>query len=505
MNRAAILAALLLVSACSRADPAAQYASAQKAFAAEDYAAARAQVLGALEGDGSNRDMLLLYARTQLKLGDGDGAQAALTQLEEAGFSGPDLVRMKAEAAILRGQPQAALNLLGQDGGAEAWRLRAAAQSALDNAPAALDALRRGLAADPRNYALVHDYARFLIAAQDYPAAAKAIETLRQLGPRRLDTLMMSGTLAAEQNQLEAAERSFTAAAQAFPSRVEPLTALASVVDMKGDVDAAQAFVARAAKISPTHPEVIDLTVLLASEKGDWETVRKTLVSQETTLDPRSPNGLSYAEALLRLGHPEHARAMFAQALLLSPQNPYSRLMLAEAQLAVGDGASALRTVQPLSDSVLAGQRELELALRAAQAANDPSADALAARLRSPALKVNEQLASAGQAALARQDWQAALAAYGKIPGHENDAEVLRRMALAASRVGQTDVALGYADRALSLAPRNADMMHTAALVRFEAGRDRDQMLRLMKEASRLDPANRLFRADLARAEATSG
>lgn len=505
MKRAALLAALLLVSACSRADPAAQFASAQQAFAAEDYATARTQVLGALDSDGGNRDMLLLFARTQLKLGDGDGAQATLTRLEEAGVTSPELVRMKAEAAIMRGQPQAALNLLGRDGSAESWRLRAAAHSGLDDSPAALDALRRGLAVDGRNYALVHDYARFLLAAQDYREAGKAIETLRQLAPRRLDTLMMSGTLAAQQGQLDAAARSYTAAADAFPSRVEPLTALASLADMQGKVDAALAIVARAAKIAPGHPEVIDLTVLLASEKGDWETVRKALVSQEMTLDPRSANGLSYAEALLRLGHPEQARAMFAQALLLSPQNPYARIMLAEAQLAVGDAATALRTVQPLSDSALAGPRELDLAVRAAKAANDPSADALVARLRSPALKVNERLVNVGQAALVRQDWQAALAAFGQIPGHDNDAEVLRRMALAASRAGQVDVALGYADRALDLAPRNADMMHTAALVRLEAGRDRDKMLRLMKEASQLDPANRLFRADLARAVGASG
>lgn len=500
MKRSALLAGLLLLAACSRVDPAAQYALAQKAFAAEDYAAARTAVLGALDSDGGNRDMQLLLARTQLKLGDGDGAQATLTRLEEGGFTSAELVRMKAEAAILRGQARAALDLLGQDETAGAWRLRAAAHTALDDSPAALDALRRGLAADSRDYALVHDYARFLIAAQDYPAAAKAVETLRQLGPRRLDTLMTAGMLAAQLGQLPSAKQSFTAAADAFPSRVEPLTALASLADMEGQVDAAQQIVARAAKIAPAHPEVVDLTVLLASEKGDWETVRKTLVGQEATLDPRSANGMSYAEALLRLGHPEQARAMFAQALLLSPQNPYARLMLAEAQLAVGDARTALRTVQPLSDSVLAGQRELDLALRAAKAANDPSAGVLQARLQSPDLKANQQRASAGQAALVRQDWPAALAAFGQIPGHENDAEVLRRMALAALRSGQGAAALGYADRALEIAPRNADNLHMAALVRLEQGTDRDQMLRLMKQASQLDPANRVIRADLARA-----
>lgn len=505
MKRALILAALLVTTACSHADPAEQFATARKAFAAEDYAAARTSVLGALEGDSTNREMLLLLARAQLRLADGDGAQATLVRLEESGVRSPDIMRMKAEAAILRGQPAAALSLLGQDGDAEAWRLRAAAHTALDDSTAALDALRRGLAVGSANFALLHDYAAFLLAAEDYKGAAAAIDSMRKLGPKRLDTLMLSGDLASQLGQLDEAKRAYTTAAGAYPMRVEPLTALATLADMQGQVDAAIALVERAAKLVPGNPAVVDLQVQLASEKGDWETVRKTLVHDEATLDPRSPNGMTYAEALLRLGHPEQARAIFAKALLLSPQNPYSRLMLAEAQLATGDAATALRTVAPLSGSVLAGPRELDLASRAAQAAGDPSAGAIAARLHAPQLKAYQQFAAAGQAALTRQDWNGALAAYRQLPGYDNDAEVLRRMADAAAKAGQADVALGYADRALDLAPRNADMLHTAALVRLESGRDRDQMLRLMKQAIQLDPANRLFRADLARAGAAGG
>jgi Flp pilus assembly protein TadD len=54
---------------------------------------------------------------------------------------------------------------------------------------------------------------------------------------------------------------------------------------------------------------------------------------------------------LLRLGRAEQARAIYAKALLLSPQNPFARLMLAEAQLATGDAATAYATVKPLADS----------------------------------------------------------------------------------------------------------------------------------------------------------
>ena len=504
MKRTLILAALLLTSACSHADPVQQFADARKAFAAEDYAAARTSVLAALDADGTNREMLLLLARAQLKLADGDGAQSTLVRLEDAGVHTPDIARMKAEAAILRGQPEAALTVLGQDQDPEAWRLRAIAHTALGDSTAALDALRRGLAGG-QSYALVHDYAVFLIAAQDFKGAEGAVATLRQLGPKRLDTLMVAGELASRLGRLDEAKRDYSAAADAFPKRIEPLTALATLADMQGQVDAAILLVERAAKIVPGHPDVVALRVQFASEKGDWETVRKTLARNEATLDPRSANGLTYAEALLELGHPEQARAIFAQALLLSPQNPYARLMLAKAQLATGDGATALRTISPLSDSVLAGPRELELAVAAAQAANDPSAPALAARLGAPQLKANQQLAAAGQAALTRQDWNAALAAYRAIPGYDGDAEVLRRLAEAAAKAGQADAAISYADKALGLVPRNADMIHTAALVRLETGRDREQMQRLMRQASELDPSNRLFKADLARAGASAG
>jgi tetratricopeptide (TPR) repeat protein len=508
MNRALLLAALLITSACSHADPAQQFAAARQAFAAEDYAAARTNVIAALDAapnaDGGNREMLLLLARSQLRLADGDGAQATLVRLEEAGARSAEIVRMKAEAAILRGQPAAALTVLGSDSDPEAWRLRAAAHTALEDSPAALAALRRGLAAGG-SYALVRDYGVFLLAAEDLGGTAAALDNLRKLGPNRLDTLMLAGRLATERGRLDEARQHYTAAAAAYPARTEPLTALAIVADMQGQVDGAIALVERAARIAPGNGEVVALRVQLASEKGDWETVRKTLVHDEATLDPRSPGGMSYAEALLRLGHPEQARAIFAKALLLSPQNPYARLMLAEAQLAAGDAANALRTVTPLSDSVLAGPRELDLAARAAQAANDPAAAALAARMRAPQLKVNARLAAAGQAAMIRQDWPAAIAAYRQVPGYENDTDVLKRLALASAKAGQADAALGYADRALDLAPRNADMLHMAALVRLESGRDRDRMLRLMQQASELDPANRLFRADLARASAAGG
>jgi len=499
MKRTLILAALLMTSACLQADPAQQFAAARNAFAAEDYGAARTNLLAALDTAGADKAMLLLLAQAQLRLGDGEGAKATLAQLESAGGKTAEATRLLAEAAVLRGQPENALELLGSDADPEAWRVRAAAHAALEDNAAALEAMQKGLAAGG-NFALLHDYAVYLVAAQDYAGAGAALAKMRVLGPERLDTLMLGGDLAANQDQFDAARRAYQAAKAKFPARSEPLTALATLAEMQGKLDEAIALVEQAAKIAPRSAQVEALRVQFAAEQGDWEKVRTMLAGQESTLEPRSANGMSYAEALLRLGHAEQARALFAKALSLSPQNPFARLMLAEAQLETGDAAAALGTIQPLSDSVMADTRALELASKAAHAAGDPSAASLVARLHSPQTQINQTLVAAGEAATIRGNWNAAIAAFRQLPGYESDAEVLKRLALASSKAGQPAEAIAFADKALALAPRNADMPHIAGLVRLEAGKDTEQARALLAQAVQLDPSNRLFRADLGRA-----
>lgn len=490
-------------------DPSAHAARARTAFAAQDFVAARMEALAALDSGldsgklapGDAQALLRLLARAQLQLGDGDGAQATLVRLDEAGGGGATVNRMKAEAALLRGLPRQALSLLGQDGDADAWRLRAAAQQALGNNADALAAFRQGLAAGD-NVALARDYARFLITAEDYAGAQAALAVMQRGDPKGLDTAMVEGALRAKQGQLDQAAAAYDRAIAGYPTRVEPLIERANLADMQGQLDRAIGLITRAAKLAPGDGRVLDLQVQFASEKGDWEKVRQLLAPHEIDLDPRTPNGLTYAEALLRLGHPEQARVIFARALLLSPQNPYSRMMLAEAQLATGDPATALRTIRPLSDSLLAGPRELDLALRAARAAGDPAADALAGRIRSAQWQQDQRLAGEGQAAMGRRDWAAAIEAYTALLADGSDAEVLKRLAVACSNAGRHHEAIAYADRALLIAPRDPDMVHMAGLARLNAGQDLDAARRLLARAAEAEPANRLFRADLARAQA---
>lgn len=508
LPRGALIApalALALVLAGCGDNPAAHAAKARSAFAAQDFVTARMEALSALDSGklpaADSQALLRLLARAQLQMGDGDGAQATLVRLEDAGGGGAAVNRMKAEAALLRGLPRQALSLLGQDGDADAWRLRAAAQQALGDNAQALAAFRQGMAAGD-NVQLARDYARFLITAEDFAGADQVLSVMQRLDPKGLDTAMVEGALRVRQGQLDAAAAAYDRAIAAYPRRIEPLIERANLADMQSQLDRAIGLIGKAARLAPGDSRVLDLQVQFASEKGDWEKVRQLLAPHEVDLDPRTPNGLTYAEALLRLGHPEQARVIFARALLLSPQNPYSRMMLAEAQLATGDPGTALRTIRPLSDSLLAGQRELDLALRAARAAGDPSADTLAARLRSGQWQQDQRLAADGQAALGRRDWAAAITAYTTLLGNGSDPEVLKRLAVACTSAGRHQDAIAYADRALALAPRDPDMLHIAGLARLNAGQDMAAAQHLLQRAVDADPANRLFRADLARAQA---
>jgi tetratricopeptide (TPR) repeat protein len=388
--------------------------------------------------------------------------------------------------------------LLGNSASPGAERVRAAALLARQDAAGALAALRRGAAAaaDPL---LLRDYARFLIGAGDFDGAAKQIAALSRLQPEGFDALMLGADLAARRSRHAEAHGLLEKATARYPKVPDALIARATVFDLEGKLDEAVAMTNRAASIAPDDPRVRDLKVQFAAMNGDWSTVRALLVKDEHKLDPLSPNGLSYAEAMLRTGHPEQARALFQRALTRSPNNPFSRLMLAEAQLATGDARAAHATVAPLAASVMADQRELELAAKAAEAAGLPEASAYGVRLAEARRGKVKALVAEGNAALVREDWPKAIDVFSRLAQQGEDAEVLKRLALALSHQGRAEEAIRAADRARALRPDDPDTSYMAGLVRARAGRDVPTAIAMLQQAVRAAPNNAIFIQTLAR------
>ena len=487
-----LCSSLSLLAACGP-DPDALLTRARAESAAADDRAARLDLLEVLKARPDDAGALRLMAQTQIRLGDGEGALATLDKLAPAARRDPGLIRLRAEAELLRGRLDASLATLGQDPAPGAWRIRAAVALARQDSAGALSAFQAGVRAG-RDPALLIDYARFLMSGEDYSGAARALAEARRAAGNTFAVLLLEGDLHAQQQQTGPAEQAYVAAAALAPRRVEPLLGRAALADAAGQLDAEALLVAEAGKLDPDNPRVGQWLVQVAQMKGDWQTVRDRLAPREASLDPRSPEGLAYAEALLNLGQPEQARAIFGRVLSLSPQNPYARMMLAEAQLATGDARVALDTIRPLADAPTADQRVLEIAERAAKASGDPAAATFAQRQAATAESDSRKLAANGQAAYARGDWNAALAAYTALNARGEDPDVLRRLALSASRAGQHDLAIASADRALALQADNPDMLFAAGLARYNAGRDPERARALLKAALVADPDNALFR-----------
>jgi tetratricopeptide (TPR) repeat protein len=494
-----VLLAAIALAACSHADPAAQFAQARSAFAIENYAAARDSLQAGLEHDSDNRAMLLLLVRSDLQLGDGEGAGYALNRLADLGFQGREWTELSAEAALWRGQTVEMERLLGSDHGPVAWRLRGEAAMARGQTAKALDQFRRGMAAR-EDFRLAWDYARLFLDADDPDEADRGLAVMRKVGPDRLDTFLTAGVIAEVRGQFALASAEYEKAARRFTFRVEPLLALAELADQQGDLKGVSAAVGRAVALAPADGQVLSAVLHLADEQSDWDKIRKIMAPYEASLNYHDPTAVFYADAMYHLGHAEVARAIFQQALAQSPQNVEIRTKLAACDLDLGDAAGALRAIRPVADSVLAGKTELDLAVRAAGAVNDARLASYVARRNSPALNETAAAAKAAAAAVQRRDWAAALAAWQRLPGANGDAQVLKMMALAASRSQHGDQAVAYADRALELDSANPDMIYMAGLVRLNAGRELDAARSLLRQALERDPNNRLFRAVMARA-----
>jgi predicted Zn-dependent protease len=484
--------------------PDALFQRAKQEFAVENYRQARVDLSAALRKRPEDRAMLELLVETQLRLGDPDGADSAMARLERVGGKGAVPARMRAEAALLHQDPKQALALLGNDASPQGWQVRAEALLALGQEGAARAAYDKGLAAGG-DVRLGASYARYLLLDGDLYQAAKVVQRMQAIAPGAYETLVAAGDLASAQGRDDAAGAAYRKVVEAYPDRIAPMLALADHYDEMGNLDEATKLVEQAGKVAPDAPEVEEMRIQLLSEKGDWEAIRSALQSRESDLAAGSTLSMSYGEALLRLGHPEQARAIFRRAVLVLPGNPYSRMMLGEAQLATGDATGAWATLAPLAASTLARPEVLERAAKAARGAGAPQADALQARLDPARLKATMALVDQGEGALERRDWAQAVAVYTQLLARGDDPEVLKRLALAKSGLGDGAAAVALADRAVALDRSNPDYLYTAGTVRLAAGKDAGEARRLLEAAASADPRNQAIARELRKAKAATG
>lgn len=488
----------LALAACGLS-PEERMERAEAAFAENRFTEARLDLASVLQENERDPRALELLARTQIHLGDGEGAASTLARLSDLGNEPADFTLLLAEAQLLRGDFEQVLELVEEEASPEGARLAALAHIGLGDRGAANEAFRAGMELSGDKARFYADYALFTLSAGDPAEAARLAAMARDASPDGLDTLVASARIAQARADMTGALGFYERAAEHWPeSRVAILGRIGILGDL-GRLSEARPLVANLAQRSPDDPDVIYLRARLAAEDSAWADVREMLQPIEAHDDPRLQ--LLYSRALVELDLPEQALPRLTALVRRAPDNAATRRLLARAQLDAGDAANAFITIRPLATSAQGSPEDLAIYAAAARDSGRSAEIGRALASAPPAERV-ATLLSQGDAALRAQNWRLAIDAYQQLRGWTGDsnAMVLNNLAYAHSRAGNTDEALQLAETALRLAPRHPSVMDTAGWLLVTTGRDRSRGLLLLEQAAELAPENTTIARHLAEA-----
>lgn len=494
-------AALALALAACSPDPQALVARAQQSYAAHDFKAAQLDLATALKSLPGDAAALQLHARTLLALGDGEGARAALERLAPSDRA-PDHALLMGEAALLRGKPVDALAAIGNDTSAEGYRIRAQAALLAGDELEAARLFSVGDKAAGTQARLLADHARFKLHQQDITGARMLAARARKADPGSLDAGLVQAAIAAASGDLAGALAGYDKVAAAWPGNLAALTGKASVLGDLGRIPEMEQVLAAAGKAGANNASLAWLNARAAAAKGDWQAARQKLEAHSAALQHRPEAALLHAQALVRLGQPEQARARLQPLLTRDPANAALRRALAESAMAASDPQGAVDVLLPLAADPLAATADLRLLADAARQAGDAAAARLADRARFPAPRELARTLADADAAMKASNWGNAIALYRRILAVTDGTSplVLNNLAIAESHVGNKQTALDLALRALKAAPDNPSVMDTAGWLMVHTGGDRARARALLQAAARLAPHNLTIRRHLAEA-----
>jgi tetratricopeptide (TPR) repeat protein len=488
-----------LLTACGP-DAATRFDRAQESFAAQDYTSARLDLQSALRESPGDARMLALLAHAQLREADGAGALATLEKLRNAGGDPAEMTRIEAEARLFENDPGRTLELLSAQDHPEAWRIKAGAHLRMDDPVAAAQAYRTGVKKSDASPLLISDYAWFLMDQGDVDGAAQLADRLEDEAPGILQTLLVRGSVAGRRRDYDTALASYREAREKYPRHFQPFVAEAETLGAMGRGDEIGDLVDTAMALAPGEPRVVLLQMRYLAETGEWEELRDLAQPRERALTTDGEENLLYAEALLRVGQTNQARARLSDVLRLAPENRRARRLLGEALMKSGDNGAAARTLIPLADNVDATREELSIALDATKRAQSPEAGRIAAMLKGDRPERIAALLEEGEVALSRGNYAGARDAFAKVTAIAGaHPMVLNNLAFAQMKAGDAAAAIATADKALSLSQGNPIVLDTAASARIAAGRDLGAARSMLERAIENDPQNALLREKLAR------
>jgi len=294
---------------------------AEAAFAAQDYIAAHGSAQAALAQNSEDAEALELMARIQLAMGLGRDVLNTLERLAQTGHAPPDANLLAAEAQLLLGEGEAALEHVGDQTTAEAWRLRALAAIQAGDDETAADAFEQGRSAGGDRGRLLAAETSFYLDRGNLIAAQEAAALARNIAPDRIETLYVSARLGEAQANPDLALSNYLKIIEIAPTDRPALLAAIRASEWAERPSITRHLIAYGASTRPMDPEFVFQQARVEAWDENWQAVRERLQAQESELSNHEPARLLYAEALLHLGQVETARAIAAPIVARRPDD----------------------------------------------------------------------------------------------------------------------------------------------------------------------------------------
>lgn len=330
-------------------DPQVETKAAAAAFANGNYSAARRHAETALAVAPEHRDTLLLLARADLALGEGEAAEGALNRALRTGADRATVRPLLADAWLRQGEGARALRATtGADTPALQY-VRARALAANGDVVAATDMLRDLLAVHPDDAVAWTALGRIRLDAGDVGGADAAAQ--RALALTRADpvALTLRGEIVRSRYGLAAALPWFEAAlardAYYHPALIEYAATLGDL----GRYGEMLAATRKALAARPGSPQALYLQAVLAMRAGRIELARAMLARTDGAIDGVPGVVLLSGAIAYASGDYEQAVARWRELVGRQPMNIAARRLLGAALIRSGDLRGGLDVLRPVA------------------------------------------------------------------------------------------------------------------------------------------------------------
>ena len=351
-------------------------ARAQDYRAKGDNRAARIELMNAIKAAPRLSAARIAQARVFLALFDAAGAQAELTRALDLGADRSLVRAPMAEALLVQGRPDAALEWIAQgpvptSDAAYVARTLGRVQLALGNMEGARTAFDQALGLSPDDSMLWTDIARFRIASGDQAGGVAAADYAVQLDALNVRALQLRGELMRNQFGLASALPWFERALLIDPNDVSVLAEYAATLgdmgQMRDMLKAARQIVA----LQPDNPRGYFLQAVLAARAGQYNLALSLIQKTGGALN-RVPAAMQVEGVVeFQLGNYRQAIDRFERLADAQPHNRRAAELLARALYAEGEHESLLARFRPAANQGEASAYLLTLVARSLEAIGD--------------------------------------------------------------------------------------------------------------------------------------